>query len=119
MSPNGSSMYPLGGGRGGVVVAGVHEQFEPQGHRASQSVLVLVGRNTYHSGQSSKDSNRSSVGPQTTITANRDFFLLLLLFDCFLGPHLQHMELPRLGGRLELQLPAYTTAHGNARSLAL
>ena len=29
---------------------------------------------------------------------------------CFLGPHLRHMEVPRLGVNLELQLPAYTTA---------
>ena len=28
----------------------------------------------------------------------------------FLGLHLQHMEVPRLGVRLELQLPVYTTA---------
>ena len=28
----------------------------------------------------------------------------------FLGPHLQHMEVPRLGVELELQLPAYATA---------
>ena len=29
----------------------------------------------------------------------------------FLGPHLWHMEVPRLGRlKLELQLPAYTTA---------
>ena len=28
---------------------------------------------------------------------------------CFLGPNLQHMEVPRLGIELELQLPAYTT----------
>ena len=32
------------------------------------------------------------------------------LFFCFLGPHSQHMEVPRLGVELELQLPAYTTA---------
>ena len=51
---------------------------------------------------------------------------------CFLGPHLQHMEVPRQGVESELQLPAYvtaraiqdpaasatyTTTHGNARSL--
>ena len=51
---------------------------------------------------------------------------------CFLGPHLQHMEVPRLGVELELQPLAYTTATatrdpshictlchslGNARSL--
>ena len=29
---------------------------------------------------------------------------------CFLGLHPQHMEVPRLGVELELQLPAYTTA---------
>ena len=28
----------------------------------------------------------------------------------FLGLHLWHMEVPRLGVQLELQLPAYTTA---------
>ena len=37
-------------------------------------------------------------------------FLLLFLFFVFLGPHLQHMEVPMLGVELELQLPAYTTA---------
>ena len=34
--------------------------------------------------------------------------LFFLLF--FLGPYLQHMEVPRLGVELELQLPVYTTA---------
>ena len=29
---------------------------------------------------------------------------------CFLGPHPMHVEVPRLGAQLELQLPAYTTA---------
>ena len=29
---------------------------------------------------------------------------------CFLGPPLWHMEVPRLGVELELQLPAYTIA---------
>ena len=29
---------------------------------------------------------------------------------CFLGPHMRHMEVPRLGVESELQLPAYTTA---------
>ena len=31
-------------------------------------------------------------------------------FFFFLGPHLQHMEVPRLGVKSELQLSAYTTA---------
>jgi len=34
----------------------------------------------------------------------------LFFFFSFLGPHLQHMEVPGLGVKLELQLPAYTTA---------
>ena len=36
--------------------------------------------------------------------ANCDFFFPLL------GPHLRHMEVPRLGVELELPPPAYTTA---------
>ena len=34
----------------------------------------------------------------------------------FLGLLLRHVEGPKLGVELELQLPAYTTAHGNAGS---
>ena len=63
------------------------------------------------------------------------FFLLLFFFFLsfiFLGLHLRHMEVPRLGVQSELQLPAYTTvtatpdpscvvtysiAHGNTGSL--
>ena len=37
-------------------------------------------------------------------------FCLFLFLFLFLGPHLQHMEFPRLGIESELQLPAYTTA---------
>ena len=37
-------------------------------------------------------------------------FVFVYLFICFLGPHLWHMEAPRLGFKSELQLPAYTTA---------
>ena len=37
-------------------------------------------------------------------------------FFCGGGPHLWHMEVPRLGVEWELQLLAYTTAHGNAGS---
>ena len=35
---------------------------------------------------------------------------LYTLFLLFLGPHLQHMEDPKLGVKSELLLPAYTTA---------
>ena len=38
------------------------------------------------------------------------FFLILLLFFCFLGPPLRHMEVPRLRVQSELQLPACATA---------
>ena len=31
-------------------------------------------------------------------------------FFCLFRPHLRHMEVPRLGVQLELQLPAYATA---------
>ena len=53
-------------------------------------------------------------------------FFLSFFFFCFLGPNLHHMEVPRLGVELELQLLAYstgqfwtasatyTTAHSNA-----
>ena len=39
-------------------------------------------------------------------------FILILIFCVFffLGPHLQHVEVPRLGVKLELQLPATVTA---------
>ena len=37
-------------------------------------------------------------------------FMYLLFIFFFLGPHSWHMEVSRLGGKLELQLPAYATA---------
>ena len=36
--------------------------------------------------------------------------LAYFFFFCFSGPHLRHMEVPRLGVLSELQLPAYATA---------
>ena len=39
----------------------------------------------------------------------QSFCLFVFLF-CFLGSHLRHMEVPRLGVESELQLPVYTTA---------
>ena len=38
------------------------------------------------------------------------FCLFIYLFIVFLGPHPQHVEVPRLGVELELQPPASTTA---------
>ena len=37
------------------------------------------------------------------------FLVFIYLFICFLSLHLWHMEVPRLGVKLELQLPAYGT----------
>ena len=37
-------------------------------------------------------------------------FKIYLFIFCFLRLHLGHMEVPRLGGVLELHLLAYTTA---------
>ena len=42
------------------------------------------------------------------------FFLVLFCF-CFLGLHLRHMEVPRLGVESELQLVAYATATATTR----
>ena len=39
-----------------------------------------------------------------------NFWLFIYYYYYFLGPHLQHMEVPRLGIESELELPAYTTA---------
>ena len=36
--------------------------------------------------------------------------IIIVLCFCFLGPHLRHMEVPRLGVQSKLQLLAYTTA---------
>ena len=36
--------------------------------------------------------------------------VLFFFFFFFLGPHMQHMKVPRLGVKLELQLLAYTIA---------
>ena len=60
----------------------------------------------------------------------RDFFLGFVFVFCFLGPHLLHMEVPRLGvesscscqptpqqHQIQAESAAYITAHGNARSL--
>ena len=40
----------------------------------------------------------------------KQYYLSFNLFFFFLWPHLWHMQAPRLGVKLELQLQAYTTA---------
>ena len=49
-------------------------------------------------------STTSKVSPATE---KKNFLVFAFFF--FLGPHLQLMEVPRLGVELELQLPAYAT----------
>ena len=44
------------------------------------------------------------------VSYKEQVFYLFYLFFVFLGPHLQQMEVPRLGIESELQLLAYTTA---------
>ena len=66
------------------------------------------------------------------ILREANIFFFFFFFFCLLGPHPQHMEVPRLGGELELQLAAYqqpqqrqiravsatyTKAHGNVTFL--
>ena len=46
---------------------------------------------------------------QGTEDATRIQNWVVVLF-CFLGPDLQHIDVPRPGVKLELQLPAYITA---------
>ena len=50
--------------------------------------------------------NKRGDGRLRTLQINRFFFSLL----CFSGPHLWHLEVPRLGVKSELQLSAYATA---------
>ena len=69
--------------------------------------------------------------PKTPYTANliSNLFIYLFIYLVFLGPHLQHMEVPRLGVRMELWPMAYTiatatpvtctTAYSNTGFLAL
>ena len=42
--------------------------------------------------------------------------LLSIYLFIYLGPHWRHMDVPRLGIKLELQLPAYATGNSKARS---
>ena len=52
-----------------------------------------------------------------TLWKSSTLLFLSFFFFFFLQRYLQHMEVPRLGVESELQLPAYTIACGNARSL--
>uniref|UniRef100_A0A480IX48 Phosphoribosyl pyrophosphate synthase-associated protein 1 isoform X1 n=1 Tax=Sus scrofa TaxID=9823 RepID=A0A480IX48_PIG len=95
-----------------------------------QVVATLWQRQTMQHSQTPSQSSRGlsetssraagakgrGVGPDNDLTlpcTHLIFFLyiVLVVVFIFLGPHLRHMEVPRLGVQLELWLRAYTTAH--------
>ena len=49
-------------------------------------------------------------GMEREFGVSRGKLLLFFVFLSFLGPYMQHMEVPRLRVQLELQLLTYTTA---------
>ena len=53
--------------------------------------------------------NKQLTQPEPIKTASFSSFFFFFFF-CLLGPHPRHMEVPRVGVKSELQLPAYTTA---------
>ena len=71
------------------------------------------GQNQCHSSDLShcSDSTRSLM---YCTMRDLNFYLFICLFVCllFLGTHLWHMEVSRLGVNLELQLPTHTTTMG-------
>ena len=46
----------------------------------------------------------------STVTKSLFSIITFFSFFYFLGPHPQHVKVPRLGAKSELQLPAYATA---------
>ena len=50
-----------------------------------------------HSHPTASDSNMSLVGKLSLSTGNTLIYLFIYLFIAFLGPHVKHMEVPRLG----------------------
>ena len=50
------------------------------------------------------------IGRRTVWLETETFSIPFFFFFCFLGLHVWHVEVPRLGFELELQLLAYTTA---------
>ena len=65
-----------------------------------------------------RDRDTRVPAPSGCSLLQRHFFfnqkIVLFLLYIYLGPHLQPMDVPRLGVELELQLPAYTTATATA-----
>ena len=114
-------------------LSGLQARSLPSGFTA-QCILVLfpalMSASTGQLGGSCllRRSSRSEAEPRgvpvnlSAVLARRDKGLMLKdSFFLFVGLFFRavpwHVEVPRLGIESELQLPAYTTAHGNARFL--
>ena len=80
-------------------------------YQSSSSIVRLNGKNNNAdkiSGESTGKLNSVPLGMQNNLC-----LISSVLFVCFLGPHPQYMEVPRLGVEWELQLPATATATWN------
>ena len=72
------------------------------------SCVLRLGRKQT---QVAEDTSRTTLGE---VPQSGWHFSLNTFFFFFLGPHLKHMEVPRLGVESELQLSAYTTPKATA-----
>ena len=88
-----------------TVVRRPHGQAHPNPGETFQSLSVLKEKGLLARVGSLEVASRGRVSRN-----GQNLSISLLLFFFFLGPHLQHMEVPGLGAESELQLPAYTTA---------
>ena len=101
--------------------------------------ILIMGRSSWPKADLFQDPSRQERTFQLPHCMDHKVFFqqcglksFLFSFFCFLGPNLRHMEVPRLGVKSELQLPAtpqpqqlriqvtsatYITAYSNTRSL--
>ena len=76
-------------------------------HTVEFYTVLKIGRKATNTPKKSRVWSTTSLNIYICIENN---FSNLIFYFCFLGPHPGHMEVPRLGVKWELQLPAYTTA---------
>ena len=81
---------------------------EVYGDSQARGWMGAAAASLHHSQSHNNTGSKLHLWPTPQVTATPDPFSFS--FFCFLGLHLWHMELPRLGVKSELQLPAYTTA---------
>ena len=75
-------------------------------------IYIHTHTHTEKSKKTTKNMNEGYIG----VLRLEAVFILFVIFVFFWGLNLWQMEVPRLGVKLELQLPAYSTANGNTRS---